>query len=448
MASRQGNREPRRILKPDLFMAVAFWMEQSPLAERPSDFIKHSSSPSINSSGAVMVLPNDRALSVDSSHGGVHSAVHAINKFGQERVKGCNVYVSRRPCSSCAKLLVQCEVAKVFYLPIEPELDDEEDAARVDAMFLSSKSGLSIKIPKIDDMIFQDRRESPYRENTASLSEDARQFVSDLLTKYWNEEWINKAQRALRWQAFDGLKDQIKEDIQNFFKWIAHTTVVDVPGGICFEAVKKTQTGVDYHVSRPTESPPKTQHSPIQEGISPSQDNKHTGAPAPDSDQWQLVALHTSRLAQMLSQRSDDPTRGVGCVLMIRSREIVAIGWNGFPAKALYGEFPRASESDEARLKKEPYVIHAEQNALLTRNKRNLKGKWPVLFINEVPCGQCLPLLKQSGVNTFVIPKINANPGASQGQLRLVLEKNFDCFGYKHTRRNREVEKVSKQLEF
>lgn len=88
-----------------------------------------------NKSGAVVVLPNDRALSVDCSQEGVHAAVSALNKFGQERAKGCQVYLSRRPCSYCAKLLVQCEVAKVYYLPIEPELNDKEDVQRVDKLF-------------------------------------------------------------------------------------------------------------------------------------------------------------------------------------------------------------------------------------------------------------------------------------------------------------------------
>lgn len=294
-------------------------------------------------------------------------------------------------------------------------------------------------------MIFQDRRESPYGKDASANDHCEAQFVTSLLTKYWDDRWVNKAQQALRWQAFDGLKDQIKEDIQNFFKWIAHTTVVDVPEGTVFESVKKTQTGVDYHENKPEESPGKTHHAPIQERRHQGRGNEKTSGPAPDSQAWQDLALHTSRLAQMLSQRSDDPSRGVGCVLMIDNREIVAIGWNGFPAKALYGEFPRASETDEERHKKEPYVIHAEQNALLTRNKLNLKGKQAVLFINEVPCGQCLPLLKQTGVNTFVIPKINSSQ-ANQEEISLALEKNFDCYGSKLTARAPEVEGVTRNL--
>ena len=57
---------------------------------------------------------------------------------------------------------------------------------------------------------------------------------------------------------------------------------------------------------------------------------------------------------------------------MNKEREIVALGWNGFPTKALYGEFPRASDKDkDVQQKKYPYIIHAEQNALLMRNTEN-----------------------------------------------------------------------------
>lgn len=145
-----------RISKPDMFMNTALWMEiegppegeslrqgnpvRAETGDRPLKPVKK-----YNKAGAVVVLPNDRALSVDRSHKGVHAAVSALNKFGQERAEGCQVYLSRRPCSFCAKLLVQCEVAKVFYLPTEPELNDPEDVRKVDRLFKVNKK-LKLKL--------------------------------------------------------------------------------------------------------------------------------------------------------------------------------------------------------------------------------------------------------------------------------------------------------------
>ena len=98
-------------------------------------------------------------------------------------------------------------------------------------------------------------------------------------------------------------------------------------------------------------------------------------------------------MAKILAERTDDPT-GVGAVIINDKREIVGLGWNGFPTKALYGEFPRPSDKDEAvRDKKYPYVIHAEQNALLMRNINDIAGG--TLFVTKTPCDECTPLIQQ-----------------------------------------------------
>lgn len=97
-------------------------------------------------------------------------------------------------------------------------------------------------------------------------------------------------------------------------------------------------------------------------------------------------------MAKLLAERTDEPTPGVGAVIIDKNKDIVALGWNGFPTKALYGEFPRASRHDTTvKDKKYPYSIHAEQNALLMRNSRNLEDG--TLFVTKTPCDECTPLL-------------------------------------------------------
>ncbi|XP_031558812.1 deoxycytidylate deaminase-like, partial [Actinia tenebrosa] len=140
---------------------------------------------------------------------------------------------------------------------------------------------------------------------------------------------------------------------------------------------------------------------------------KKVEAPDENEDEFDReVANHLSRLAQMLSNRTDDPNRGVGCVITI-DKEIVATGWNGYPSKALYGNHPRLGKSvDNTRPdtspntrpdSKYPHVIHAEQNALMRRNKRNLDGA--TAFVNKIPCNECLPMLCDAGVKTLYLSK-------------------------------------------
>ena len=69
------------------------------------------------------------------------------------------------------------------------------------------------------------------------------------------------------------------------------------------------------------------------------------------------MAYHMMIFAKMLARQTDDPKTGVGAVIVTGKNpvEVAALGWNGFPSKALYGEFPRASDADAELETKFPY---------------------------------------------------------------------------------------------
>lgn len=137
-------------------------------------------------------------------------------------------------------------------------------------------------------------------------------------------------------------------------------------------------------------------------------------------------------MARFLAERSDDPKTGVGAVITNTALEIVALGWNGFPTKALYGEFPRASHDDQVERKKYPFTIHAEQNALLLRNTKNLANG--ILFVTKTPCNECTPLLAMEGIKTVVLREKMKEKASSTGTLgyqkfpEQVRKDTFICF--------------------
>ena len=107
-------------------------------------------------------------------------------------------------------------------------------------------------------------------------------------------------------------------------------------------------------------------------------------------------------LAFFLAERTDDPRKGVGAVIINNRKDVVGLAWNGFPTKSLYGEFPRASRIDEDVAKKKyPYMIHAEQNALLLRNTKNIVDA--TLVVTKTPCDECAPLIEMQGIKTVVL---------------------------------------------
>lgn len=359
-----------RITKENLYMVLALWMERFPLQFSKEQSRKNAgNSKKFKKVGVVFVLPTDRVLAADCSRDGVHGVARVmVNHCG--KLEGCKVFVSRKPCSLCVKLLVQSRVSRVFYLPIEPELEDEGELARADNLFKVSPVGQSVFVPCVEERVLtKDEKRLP----VAVTPEDIRICHDKLFGEWWNTEWIERAQKCLPWPCLDvRMKSQVQSDFKSLMKWIA---VVKAPmdKDIVFRQVKLTE---NFDV------------------IGDCDANDY-----PDFK----MAYHMMIFAKMLARQTDDPKTGVGAVILKGKDpvEIATLGWNGFPSKALYGEFPRASDGADALETKFAYVIHAEQNALLVRNTKDLTDR--VLFVTKPPCDECAPLIKLSGVKTVVV---------------------------------------------
>lgn len=108
-------------------------------------------------------------------------------------------------------------------------------------------------------------------------------------------------------------------------------------------------------------------------------------------------------MASAVALWSEDPRTGVGCVILTSDQSMVqGIGWNGFSPGTSVFDQPRYEGEDEKKMKtKYPYVLHAEQNALLFRPVRaNFENA--VVFTTMFPCNECLPLLVEAKVSKIV----------------------------------------------
>ena len=113
---------PPRIAKEDLFMVLALWMEYFPVESEAKDNedkkLPYSGHRKV---GAVLVLPGaDILYAVDCTRDGVHAVARLLMKH-PDITEGCKVFVSRKPCSFCTKLLVQSKGERVYFPPFEPE---------------------------------------------------------------------------------------------------------------------------------------------------------------------------------------------------------------------------------------------------------------------------------------------------------------------------------------
>lgn len=102
-------------------------------------------------------------------------------------------------------------------------------------------------------------------------------------------------------------------------------------------------------------------------------------------------------LARLVSGWSKDPSTKCGAVIT-RGKQIVSVGFNGFPAGVDDSEHLYAD-----RDKKYRRILHAEQNAILFA-KQDLTGCTCYVYPMQ-PCSNCTAMLIQAGVSRIVSPK-------------------------------------------
>ena len=98
-------------------------------------------------------------------------------------------------------------------------------------------------------------------------------------------------------------------------------------------------------------------------------------------------------IAMLAARRSKDPNTQVGACIVSPDNIIVSTGYNGMPVGCSDDEFPWEREGEQTKY---PYVVHAELNAILNANGRNLRGSR--IFVALFPCNECAKAIIQSGI--------------------------------------------------
>ena len=101
-------------------------------------------------------------------------------------------------------------------------------------------------------------------------------------------------------------------------------------------------------------------------------------------------------IAMLAARRSKDPKTQVGAGIESQDNIIISTGYNGMPKGCSDDDFPWDRKADCENDTKYPYVVHAELNAVLNANGRDLRGS--KLYVALFPCNECAKAIIQSGV--------------------------------------------------
>ena len=129
-------------------------------------------------------------------------------------------------------------------------------------------------------------------------------------------------------------------------------------------------------------------------------------------------------VAKLAAHRSKDPSTQVGACIVSPENIIISTGYNGMPKGCSDDEFPWDREGAETKY---PYVVHAELNAILNANGRDLRGSR--VYVALFPCNECAKAIIQSGVKevVYLSDKYANTPGT------LASKRMLDAAGVKYT---------------
>ena len=98
-------------------------------------------------------------------------------------------------------------------------------------------------------------------------------------------------------------------------------------------------------------------------------------------------------IAMLAAKRSKDPNTQVGACIVSPDNIIISTGYNGMPKGCSDDAFPWEREGEDTKY---PYVVHAELNAILNANGRDLRDSR--IYVALFPCNECAKAIIQSGV--------------------------------------------------
>lgn len=102
-------------------------------------------------------------------------------------------------------------------------------------------------------------------------------------------------------------------------------------------------------------------------------------------------------VAMLAAGRSKDPNTQVGACIVSPENIIISTGYNGMPKGCSDDEFPWERTGEETKY---PFVVHAELNAILNANGRDLRGSR--LYVALFPCNECAKAIIQAGIRTII----------------------------------------------
>ncbi|XP_026865947.2 cytidine and dCMP deaminase domain-containing protein 1 [Electrophorus electricus] len=380
-----------RLSKVNLFTLLSLWMELFPKRDKSQD------NESARLTGLVVVC-EQKVLGLHCSGQELHVGQVAVIRHGP-RLKNCSLYFSRKPCSTCLKMLLNTGVSEIRYWPADAEVSlvpgDQEatlDAAAAEQLKSNGRPHICVPFQNLPAPMLQFAEETSRRSDFLKkmAADDHSRDVGKLFCRERRRNWDGLVARFLVADAEEHRERLGKMGLENF----------------CtepyFTELRQHMQDLIRLLASVASSIPSPEHG---YGF------YETGAAAGAHRTLpQEVVRHCIVQAALLAYRREDPKVGVGAVIWAEGRlpprcdgtgsmYLVGCGYNAYPVGSVYAEYPQMDDKQaERRHRKYRYIIHAEQNAITFRNAEVKEEENTMLFVTKCPCDECVPLIWGAGI--------------------------------------------------
>lgn len=104
------------------------------------------------------------------------------------------------------------------------------------------------------------------------------------------------------------------------------------------------------------------------------------------------------QICRVIAQRSKDPSTQTGACIVDDNNIIISLGYNGFPRGCSDDHLPWDREGEFCDTKY-PYVVHAEENAVLNANVSTRGAR---MYCGLFPCNECTKVIIQRGIKEII----------------------------------------------
>ncbi|XP_067896401.1 cytidine and dCMP deaminase domain-containing protein 1 isoform X2 [Heterodontus francisci] len=364
----------------------------------------------------LVVVHSSKIIGLHCSSTELHAGQIAVVKHGS-RLKDCDLYFSRKPCSTCLKMVLNAGVNRISYWPGDPEIslaedkvmnnccsDAKLDAKAVERLKSNSRARVCTLLQPLAYNMLQ------FIEETSKKCEFLQSIVA-MDPDFKLEDFFAECRRK-RLREFEKLfLISNSETHKEILKTIGLENVCD---DVHFTNLRQKMEDLVFLLATVDCSVPEYGTFRFYCDDSDRSCNEHT------NNEFQDFARHCMVQARLLAYRTEDQKIGVGAVIWAEgkmsncdgtgARYLIGCGYNAYPMGSEYADYPQMDEKQQKdrEARKFRYIIHAEQNALTFRCQDIKDEEKTMIFVTKCPCDECVPLINNAGIKQIYTGDLDA----------------------------------------